>query len=71
MDENKKFDCREFYDYQYFEKKFPKFPEAIINKLVDIQKDRIQFIFDKKNKDDQNNQEISNFKDGKFVLNFD
>lgn len=69
MDENKKFDCTEFYTYEYFERKFPKFPEQILQKLVDIQKERVAFIFsNEKNSGKQINEPV---KEGKFIVEFD
>jgi len=63
-----KFDCRDFYDYEYFESKFPKFPPEIIEKLVDIQRERVVFV---SNKDEKTRSNMKKSENGNYVLYFD
>lgn len=68
MDKNPKFNCKDFYDHSYFRNKFPKFPENIIDKLVEIQREHVIFVPYKEAKD----KKILNVdKNGSFVVDFE
>jgi len=68
MNENPKFNCKDFYDHVYFKSKFPKFPDSIISKLVEIQREHVIFVPSKDEKD----KKTFNFeKNGKFVIDFE
>jgi len=39
-----KFMSTQFYTFEHFQKRFPKFPDSVIEKMVEIQNERVVYV---------------------------
>jgi len=62
-----KFMATQFYTFEHFQKRFPKFPDTIIQKMVDIQNDRVVYVPVKNDAE----ADISRTDQGEFAVSFD
>ena len=61
-----RFMCTQFYTFEHFQKRFPKFPDAIIEKMVQIQNEWVVYVPVKQ----EDEKDLARTDDG-FSVSFD